>query len=73
MYATAGGHSYIVQILLNEGAVINAQTSTGVTSLMLACYYHHPDIVPLLLSYDADPNIQDQNNNTALWALVPNN
>ena len=58
-FAAANGHTDIVQYLISKGAPVN-------DAQMYACCYGRSEIVHFLLTHGADPNIQDQNNNTAL-------
>ena len=61
-------HKYkdLVQLVLDKGADINAQTSDiGATPLMFAVYDNHIEIVKLLLEKGADKNIKNKRGNTA--------
>ena len=51
------GNTSIVQYLLDEGAPVNTQDEDGVTSLMLASQYGHPETVRVLLDYGSDANM----------------
>jgi len=62
----------IIKLLIDAGANtnnINIQNNNGDTALMYASHNNNPEIVKMLLDNDANPNIQDQDGNTALiWA-----
>ena len=45
---------------------VNAQDLAGTTILMLASYYGHTELVQLILSRGADPNLKDKQGRTAL-------
>ena len=61
MCAIKGGNPNIIQLLLNEGAALHTQTGDGIVlnTLTCACHYSQIGAVQILLSYGADPNIQD--------------
>jgi len=67
--AVSGGHTIIIKALLMRGALVNIANKFGVTSLMIAVC-RSVDIVRVLLKYGADPNLQDQNGETALIKAV---
>jgi len=54
------------ELLLDEGASINAVQSTGSTPLHGAAYYRHALVVGLLLQHGAKTDIQNKAENTAL-------
>ena len=62
----------IAKLLLKAEENVNAldkldtQGILGANSLMYACWHKHADTVRILLDNGADPNMQDQDNNTAL-------
>ena len=60
-------HNYkeLVQLVLDKGANINAQTDDGATPLMYAVHDNRIDIVKLLLEKGADKNIKDKQGKTA--------
>jgi ribosomal protein S16 len=59
--AAARGHERIVQLLLKTQTLdVNARDFKGRTALFLAGLQGHREIVTLLLSYGADPNIADK-------------
>jgi ankyrin repeat protein len=70
MYACGKGNLKIAEVLVNNGADVNAKSNKGTTSLMLACYMNHLPIVEFLLDKGAnigDKNIEEQ---TALGIAV---
>lgn len=48
-----------MKLLLERGAVVNAQGSSGRTALYHACAGGRVDVVRELLSYGADPNLAE--------------
>ena len=60
MFASANGHSEIVQLLLNAKANCDLQNENGETALHLAAARGYPNIVQLLLEYGAVPNISNR-------------
>lgn len=59
-YASRSGHEEVCQLLLEQGADVNAQTRSGkVTSLHRAAYSGHLLVVKLLIKYGADPRLCD--------------
>ena len=61
MEAASAGNADIVRLLLEHGADVNAQSSSGNTPLMYACAGGHEDVVTLLLESNA--NVEDHNEN----------
>jgi hypothetical protein len=55
----------MVQMLLDNGAVVNETNVNGDTALHYAVRLGREDLVKVLLSYGADPNVKGQNNQTA--------
>ena len=51
------GRTNAVEILLRQGADVNAVDELGRTALEAACEENYEDVVDILLSSDADPNI----------------
>ncbi|XP_024944185.1 ankyrin repeat domain-containing protein 39 [Cephus cinctus] len=73
-YAARNGHAIVCRELLNRGANVNAQTRSGrATALHRAASQNLPDIIKLLLSFKADPNLVDADGNTALHRAVITN
>lgn len=60
----------VVQVLLDEGANINAKTNDGDTALIIAALEGHADIVTLLTEKGADVNTKKNDGWTALMAAV---
>lgn len=55
-----------VEILVSEGAYIDSQNSYGRTPLMVASMYGREEVVKALLKLEANPNLKDNYNRTAL-------
>jgi ankyrin repeat protein len=64
--ATAGGHTEIIQALLNKGAAVNVKGEEGVTALIYAVEKGDTDRVCDLLAKGVDPNATDADGNTVL-------
>lgn len=64
--ASAHGHEYVVELLLNRGAKANLTNKKGRSALILASKENHIDTVRLLLSRGADANIVDDSGSTVL-------
>jgi hypothetical protein len=54
------------QYLLEQNAHVNTQNRGGQTALNIAMRYDYVELVLLLLSYGADPNIKDKAHETAI-------
>jgi len=65
-YAATGGHTSIIQLLLDENAYIDAESPNGSTPLMMAARYGNDKAVQLLLSEGADHQLKNQLGFTAL-------
>ncbi|MEY4077882.1 MAG: hypothetical protein RIQ69_2252 [Pseudomonadota bacterium] len=65
-YAATGGHTAIIQLLLDESAYIDAESPNGSTPLMMAARYGNDKAVQLLLSEGADHQLKNQLGLTAL-------
>lgn len=65
-YAATGGHTAIVQYLLEHHAYIDAESPNGSTPLMMAAMYGAPSTVKLLLESGADVTVQNGPGMTAL-------
>ncbi len=55
------GNFNTVLFLLDHGANINITDNTNLTALHAACYHGHVDVVDLLLSRHANPNVISEN------------
>lgn len=55
----------IAELLLNEGADVNARTETGLTPLHIALKRGFKDLVDVFLKYDVDPNITEYENRSS--------
>ncbi len=68
MNSASGGQLEIARLLLEAGADPMATTDRGETAMICACraYREHPEMVPLLMRYGADPNVKDQHGAGAL-------
>ena len=71
-FASHGGHSGVVQILLKGGADPNMQKKDGATAVMSASANGHSEVVQILLKGDADPNIQKKDGWTSLMSASGN-
>jgi cytohesin len=56
----------VVNLLLQRGANINSRGFQGHTALHEAAYYNRPEMVDLLLSNGADPNLKDATGKTPM-------
>jgi len=56
--------------VIRAGADISARNDYGQTALHIACQARQPDVVHLLLSRGADPNVQDRNGCTPLHLVT---
>lgn len=71
--AAMKGHQEIVNLLLEQGAIVNAFGQTGRTALHWASLKGKRDIVKMLLDFGADCSVQDELGRTPLdWALIRN-
>ena len=73
MYAIWTGNLDTVQILISNGAELNAKDQDGITPLMWASSYGYSDIVKMLIVNGADVNAIDNNGETPLYYAVYNN
>jgi cytohesin len=69
-YATSGGgQKEIAELLIAEGANVNAKDKLGDTSLQVAAYQGHKEIAELFIDNGADVNAKADNGKTPLdWA-----
>lgn len=66
MQACHDGRYQVCQMLLTQGADINATAPDGKTPLMFAAMFNHIDIIELLLTHGADPYAKSADDLTAL-------
>jgi uncharacterized protein len=59
-YAATGGHTLIVQMLLDSHAYIDAASPNGSTPLMMAAMYGTTSTTKLLLEAGADPTLKNE-------------
>ena len=64
--ATAGGHTEIAELLIDNGADVNAMRGGGGTPLSYAASWGHEEIVELLIANGADVNVKDAFSETPL-------
>ena len=66
MMAAYNGHKDVVDLLIVNGAPLNAQDGQGRTALMRAAWQGRTEVVGLLINQGASVNIQDQSGESAL-------
>ena len=66
-YAADEGHTEVVELLIANGADVNAKDENGRTPLHLATYWGEKEIVELLIAAGADVNAKDMSN----WIWTP--
>ncbi len=72
-YAAGWGHKEIVELLIAEGADVNAMNGAGQTPLHFAAQEGQKEIVELLIAKGADVNAKTNNGTTPLdRATMPN-
>ena len=59
-YAATGGHTALIQLLLDQHAYIDAESPNGSTPVMMAAMYGTPSAVKLLLESGADPTLRNE-------------
>ena len=70
-YASHSGHEEVCQLLLEQGADVNAQTKSGkVSSLHRAAYSGHMSVVNLLIKYGADLRLCDSDGQIPLHKVT---
>jgi ankyrin repeat protein len=66
MQAASEGYADVVKLLLEAGSEVNViSKEIGETVLILASWKNAPEIVKMLLEYNANKNINDKNGDTA--------
>jgi len=65
-WASKGGHTKIVEMLISRGARIHTTNMGDDTPLHLAAAHGHRDILLMLLKHKADVNFVNEHGNTAL-------
>lgn len=58
--AARGGSAPVVKILLDRGADVNVGRGRGVTPLMIAAAFNHPEVVRMLIARGADLSAHDE-------------
>ena len=71
-FAAGAGHHQVVQLLLDKGVDVNAQSDTDESALQEACINGHDHIVHLLLGKGANVNARDMHGDTALQEACSN-
>ena len=64
------GHKDVVEVLLANGADVNAKDSGGFTPLYMAARFGRTDLVELLLGRNANVDAQDNDGQTPLFAAA---
>ena len=59
-YASSGGHTEIIQLLLDKSAYIDAESPNGTTPLMMAARYGSAKATQLLIEEGADLQTKNQ-------------
>lgn len=54
------GHYHAVQVLIEAGALLDIQSVTGQTALILATTGQYCEVVKLLIEFRANVNIEDK-------------
>lgn len=71
--AASYGRTETVQLLIENGANVNAREIDGKTALMMAASHGHTETAKLLIENGADINTKDEDGNTTLmWAAEEN-
>ena len=70
MYAAAGGHGQICEMLLNGGADVNARHKQGGSALLEAATNGSTQVLDMLLKAGADPFVTDDDGVTSLMSAA---
>jgi ankyrin repeat protein len=71
-YAAYGGHKEIAELLIAEGADVNAKDEDGVTPLHEAAFGGYKEIAELLIAKGADVNAKNNGGETPLDFSIRN-
>ena len=63
--AAVFGKTEIAKLLIDAGALLNAQNNEGSTALITAAFFCRPEIVKMLLAKNADKTIKNKYGSTA--------
>ena len=70
-YASCSSHGEVCQLLLEQGADVNAQKRSGKVSLVhRAAYSGHMSVVNLFIKYGADPRLCDSDGQIPLHKVT---
>ena len=73
LIASAGkGHAQIVQLLLHEGASVDAATHRGGTAAFVAAQGGHTEALAVVLAAGAKPDVRASGDATALFVAAQN-
>ncbi|MFZ0826551.1 MAG: ankyrin repeat domain-containing protein [Verrucomicrobiia bacterium] len=70
--AVENGHEDVAELLLANGANVEAKAYAGWTPLLNAVFGGHKDLVELLLAHNADVNVTDNSGRTPLQVAAEN-
>ena len=65
-YASRAGHVEIVELLLSNGANVDAMSKSSATPLHFACAAGRVDVVRILLRFGADTKLKDKSDRDAI-------
>lgn len=72
-YACISGHKEIVNLLIKDGAIVNALDTNGETPLHFATFYGHTEVVEALLDHKASTNVCNKHNLSPLHYAAAGN